>query len=268
MKTMLTLSIILLPFVLSSESCTLSTNLNVYLQSEMSATSVAQNKIISFLKQNNIPIGDSIESVSISRQKRKESHNGMDSANKNELAERVVVSTRENNIECRIALGRAPLGSKCVAPCGCSGSQKWIEFRQFNRLRRTDPSQWVQCQTCRQPFQIALFAETAGVPAQLLGLMLDRKELPRAALLACLCVAAWCGALLPALCRLVVSRPVWQQYPHWSKLTHLPLPLKLWLGKALLQQLAGGYLALERRLLWARLVEAETALLDRALPAT
>jgi hypothetical protein len=33
------------------------TNLHMYWQSEMAATSAAQNKIISFLKQRNVPIG-------------------------------------------------------------------------------------------------------------------------------------------------------------------------------------------------------------------
>jgi hypothetical protein len=56
------------------------------------------------------------------------------------------------------------------------------------------------------------------------------------------------------------------QYPHWSKVTHLPLPLKLWLGRAALQYLAVLYLRAEDSLVWKKLIELETSLLEESLP--
>ena len=41
----------------TTTSATPSTNLNMYWQSELTATSTAQNKILSFLKQHDVPIG-------------------------------------------------------------------------------------------------------------------------------------------------------------------------------------------------------------------
>lgn len=49
-------------------------------------------------------------------------------------------------------------------------------------------------------------------------------------------------------------------------MTHLPLPLKIWLGRGLLQVLSQQYLQVEQRLLWSRLIELETKLLEEALP--
>ena len=61
------LLVFLLLFIISSilvdciaaETSTAS-KLNIYLQSELAATSAAQNRIVAFLKQNDIPIGLSI----------------------------------------------------------------------------------------------------------------------------------------------------------------------------------------------------------------
>jgi len=89
------------------------------------------------------------------------------------------VSTEENNLECRVALGRAPLGSKCIAPCGCTGSSQWIQFAELNRLRRKEPSQWKICQTCQQPFEYTAIASHGGFKGGIISTMLDNHTLLR-----------------------------------------------------------------------------------------
>jgi hypothetical protein len=44
------------------------------------------------------------------------------------------------------------------------------------------------------------------------------------------------------------------------------MPLKLWLGKAVLQGLSEQYIQLERKFLWIQLIDLETRWLDDALP--
>ena len=44
------------------------------------------------------------------------------------------------------------------------------------------------------------------------------------------------------------------------------MPLKLWLGKAVLQWLSEQYIHLERKVLWNQLIDLETSWLEDALP--
>ena len=83
----------------------------------------------------------------------------------------IALSTSKNNYDCRISFDKVlthsliycinylltytfkvPIGHKCIAPCGCTGSGKWIQFSELNRLRRKEPLQWITCQTCQQKF--------------------------------------------------------------------------------------------------------------------
>ena len=72
---------------------------------------------------------------------------GIKIAEKNHLShhQRVCVSTVEHPVDCRVSLSAIPFGSKGIAPCGCTGSQKWIQFSLANKLRRKDPEQWKIC---------------------------------------------------------------------------------------------------------------------------
>jgi hypothetical protein len=51
------------------------------------------------------------------------------------------------------------------------------------------------------------------------------------------------------------------QYPNWSRITHLPLPMKLFILKILGQQGINVYMLLEKRVI-GELAEVETALLE------
>ena len=99
-----------------------------YLQTEWSSCTSAQHGILKFLGSQ----GVEIRSESANSSKQTEMRDD----------ERITESTPSNSGECRISLGRAP-AETCVAPCGCTGSQKWVQFSQLNRLRRKDPSQWI-----------------------------------------------------------------------------------------------------------------------------
>lgn len=106
-----------------------------FLQGELASIATAHNSIHSFLRQKGIPIGDQPRSLRVVP--------GADTKQKRLM---VTLSDETNDIECRVALEKAPIGSKCIAPCGCTGSQQWIQFAVLNRMRRSEPSQWITCQ--------------------------------------------------------------------------------------------------------------------------
>ena len=106
-----------------------------FLQGELASIATAHNSIHSLLRQKGIPIGDQPRSLRVIPG---------DSNKQKKLV--VTLSDETNDIECRVALERAPMGSKCIAPCGCTGSQQWIQFVVLNRMRRSEPTQWITCQ--------------------------------------------------------------------------------------------------------------------------
>lgn len=115
-----------------------------FLQSEASMLSSAQHSIGSFLRSKKIPVGNTPGSL-----------RPLMTLDTRRLL--VAMSRKNNTIECRVALGRAPLGSKLIAPCGCTGSSRWIQFSELNRLRRKDPDQWKACPTCMQRYDYRYF---------------------------------------------------------------------------------------------------------------
>jgi len=56
------------------------------------------------------------------------------------------------------------------------------------------------------------------------------------------------------------------QFPQWSKLTHLPLALKFWVVKILLQFVSEKYAQVERNVLLSYLADLETNLIEENLP--
>lgn len=168
-----------------------------YLQNELASVGVAQQKIMSFLTEKNIRIGQMPLPVS-------------KLPATDDILSRVALSTKDNNIECRISLGKATVGAKCVAPCGCIGSQKWIEFSTYNKLRRKDPSQWVNCQTCQQPFQPELFTPYGGLKGSLVALLLERMSIVRAVGLVGAAMVAYAVDLSGWMKRILTSRVFWQ----------------------------------------------------------
>jgi hypothetical protein len=107
-----------------------------FLQGELASIATAHNSIQSLLRSKRIPIGDQPRSLRPIL--------GPDNKQQGKLM--VTLSDETNDIECRVALEKAPIGSKCIAPCGCTGSQQWIQFSVLNRMRRSEPSQWMTCQ--------------------------------------------------------------------------------------------------------------------------
>lgn len=241
----------------SSSQSNVAANL-AFLQTELAATSSAQQSIVRYLTQSHlIPIGQLPRSLSSLRQ--------INDAEET-IKSRIIVSNESNHIECRISLGRAPLGSKCVSPCGCIGSQKWIQFTELNKLRRKDPSQWTKCQTCQQKFEYDIFSNYGGLPGGLVGMALDNKSILRVAMLSVSSVLVYSLSIGSWVMRLLLSRPVWQLYNHWSKITHLPLALKFWLGKIVVQYSADNYVAFERNVFLSYLIDLETSIIEKKLP--
>lgn len=225
-----------------------------YLQSESSALSGAQQSITQFLHSKRIPVGGLPRSM----RRVEEGSKG------NRL--RIAVSAPDNNLECRISLGRAPIGRKCVSPCGCTGSQQWIQFAELNRLRRKEPSQWTKCQTCQQTFDYSMISQHGGVTGNVISAMLDNVALLRASLAAALSALAFTFSFNKLAMRFLVSRALWQQYPKWVKLLHLPLVLKFWGLKIVGQYFWAQYLTAEGQALeW--LSDLETTVIEPRLPA-
>jgi hypothetical protein len=245
-----------------------------YLQSELATLSAAQQNVGSFLRSKRISIGLPPGSLSATRK--------IGSA-----LSRIAVSTEENPVECRVALGRAPAGAMCVAPCGCTGSQKWVQFAELNRLRRKEPDQWQVCRTCQQRLEYELFDAYGNLATGVLGFALDHRGIVRGSLMLAL------GAILPLLsihlwvARVLTSRALWMkvvavslhpakqiltlpcfpQFPQWSKIVSLPLPLKFWVGKLAVQYLWGRYRRWEAEVLVAGLADMEARMLEERLPA-
>lgn len=224
-----------------------------YLQSESSALSSAQQSIQSFLQSKKIPVGGLPGSL------RKKGNSDKESKL------RIALSTKDNNLECRIALGRAPIGRKCVSPCGCTGSQQWIQFSELNRLRRKEPTQWTKCQTCQQTFDYSMISTHGGVAGNVVSMMLDNVQYLRASVVAVTLILGYLMSFGSLFLRFLTSRWWWQQYPKWVKIVNLPLVLKFWGGKIVLQYAFGLYLQAESRLT-ETLSDLETSIIEPKLP--
>lgn len=176
-----------------------------YLQTELSSCTSAQHGILKFLESQGVEIGSESDKSSKQTEMRDD--------------ERITVSTPNNNVECRISLGRAPAGSKCVAPCGCTGSQKWVQFSELNRLRRKDPSQWITCRTCQHKFEFDIFTNYGGLKANMIGFLLDNRVIVRS-IFAVLFIALLYAANFPLLVsRAMTGHFLWQQV-RTSQISH------------------------------------------------
>lgn len=228
-----------------------------YLQNELASISTAHNSIRSFLREKRIPIGDQPRSL--------QPLVGADSKQKGKLM--VTLSDESNDIECRVALEKAPIGSKCVAPCGCTGSQQWIQFAVLNRMRRSEPSQWVTCQTCQQKFDYSSFITYGGEVGNVISAVLDNPLIFRTALVTTTAILFCSFSIGNLLLKFSVSRFFWQLYPHWSRIVNLPLVLKFWGGKILFTFIFEKYLFIEK-LLAKKLTEIESRMIEERLPVT
>jgi len=244
---------LLLLCVSESTSSTTAPVVLQYLQSESGALSSAQQTIHSFLQSKRIPVGGIPRSL-------------CKSGEGSQTKLRIALSTKLNNLECRIALGRAPLGRVCVSPCGCTGSQQWIQFSELNRLRRKEPSQWTKCQTCQQAFDYSIISTHGGVTGNAVSLLLDNVKYLRASIVIATLILGYAASANMLVMRFLTSRWFWQQYPKWVKIVNLPLVLKFWGGKLAAQYLYGIYLKGETHLL-EMLAELETNIIEPRLPA-
>jgi hypothetical protein len=178
-------------------------SLHAYLQNEALALSESQQQISSFLISKNIPI----KSLHLSREERRRRQLEAEKSKS-----RICMSTEENEVECRISLDRIDVGRKAIAPCGCVGSQRWIQFSEFNRLRRKEPSKWVTCQTCQQKFDYSIISEQpVDVKTALLSTMLDKPVIVRSILAVSVIVASLVLSADKAFLRLLTSTFFWQR---------------------------------------------------------
>ena len=224
-----------------------------YIERETTILTNSQHTVAEFLRQKNIPLGLNSK------------HGGVALSVRKKLL--VAVSSLQNPIDCRVTLGKAPIGAKCVAPCGCSGSQKWIQFLVLNKLRRRDPDQWKVCRTCQQPFDYSVVQKYGSVGGNILTLLLDNVALLRILSFTLISALLFATDSYTWLLRLITSQSFWRLYPKWSRVVHFPFVFQLWGGKIALQYLAQAYTACERRALsW--LADWESRLVEARLPAS
>ena len=178
-------------------------SLQSYLQNEALSLSDAQQQVTKFLLSKNIPI----KSGHLTREERRRK---AEEQAKDDV--RVCVSTEENEIECRISLDRVDIGKKCIAPCGCVGSQRWIQFSEFNRLRRKEPSKWVTCQTCQQKFDYSILnGHIADVKTHAISTLLDKPAILRSIIGFVAILTSYLISLDKIMLRFLTSRFFWQQ---------------------------------------------------------
>ena len=178
-------------------------SLQSYLQNEALLLGEAQQHITKFLLSKKIPI----KSAHLTREERrlKKEEESRDQV-------RVCMSTEENEVECRISLDRVEIGKKCIAPCGCGGSQRWIQFSEFNRLRRKEPSKWITCQTCQQKFDYSILdGHISDVKAHVISTLLDKPVILRSILGLTFLVLSAIFRFDRLMLRLLTSRFFWQR---------------------------------------------------------
>ncbi len=186
---------VLLSVILCSLLCEGTRSVPRYLQNELISIGKSQQSIVNFLSQKNIRIGQ--QPVPINKLS-------------DDFVSRIATSTKENPLVCRVSLGTAPEGVICVAPCGCTGSQKWIQFSEYNKLRRSDPAQWKVCKTCQQDFQIEPFISRSGLRANVIGKLLDNMYILRSAGVVSALAISYAIDLNAFISRVLTSRIVWQ----------------------------------------------------------
>ena len=241
--------LLLLTFQISNSA--VSNDVLTFLQHESSGVSASKSVVEGFLLGRGIYVGNHIKPKATSMR-------GRDRI-------RIALSKEDNNLECRVALCKAVVGSKVIAPCRCSGSQKWVQFSELNRLRRRDPKQWTVCPTCQAKFDFSIVRDYGGVAGNLITMILDNKVMMRSVVLSTSLILGIIFKVHTLFLRLLTSKPFWNLYPQWSKIVHLPLVLKYWGGKILLQYLATVYLNVESYFC-EHLATVETALVEPGLP--
>lgn len=243
--------IFLILLICQFSNSTVSNDVLTFLQRESSSVSASKSAVEGFLLGRGIYVGNHNKPKATSMR-------GRDRI-------RIALSTDDNNLECRVALCKAVVGSKVIAPCRCSGSQEWVQFSELNRLRRRDPKQWTICPTCQAKFDFSIVRDYGGVVGNIVTMILDNKVMMRSVIL---CTSTILGIVFKVhtlFLRLLTSKVFWNLYPQWSKIVHLPLVLKYWGGKILLQYLARLYLNVESYFC-EHLATVETALVEPGLP--
>jgi hypothetical protein len=175
-----------------------------HLQVEFASLSSIQNNLIQKLRNSHkIPVGQLPGSL--------RSHQHADSTS-DDITQRVITSTEDHPIECRITLDYAPIGSKCIAPCACTGSQKWVQFSVFNKLRRKDPGSYITCPTCRTPYRYDIFInQVSNLSTHLLSQVLDQMYYVRLVALGIVVISAGILQAPQWILRFLVSETLWKQ---------------------------------------------------------
>lgn len=171
-----------------------------WLRQQQLEVSIAQANLIQKLRDFQIPVGLPPGSL------RKQSE-----ANADDLSQRIITSLPDNQIECRVTLDRVPFGRKCVAPCQCTGSQKWVQFAVLNKLRRKDAQAWVTCPTCRTPYRYDLLLAQSDFKSSLLSTALDNISVVRSVVAGVVVLSALKMGAHHLLLRFLLSRSFWQQ---------------------------------------------------------
>ena len=208
-------------------------------------------KIRNFLISKRIPIGGTPRSLK-------------DAGDDVNRKVKVALSTEDNDFECRVTLGKAPVGRKLIAPCGCTGSQEWIQFAELNRLRRKEPDQWVTCQTCQQKYDYAPIHENGSVLGNIISHVLDNTKILRTAAAVVASAIVFNAPVNIGVMRIFTSKAFWQSYPKWSKIVHLPLVLKFFFGKIVFSKMYELYRYGENKMI-EYLTEIETSIIESNL---
>jgi hypothetical protein len=110
--------------------------------------------------------------------------------------------------------GKVPIGRKAIAPCQCTGSQQWIQYSTYNKLRRKDPAQWKVCRTCQAPYlpvRASSFSQDLPIAVSLLSSILDNRWVLRSILAAILTATSYTIALPKLLVKFLVSKALWNK---------------------------------------------------------
>jgi len=168
------------------------------------------------------------------------------------------------------------VGAKLIVPMGLGDTDKWITLREFNRLRRDDPSKVEPMWNDKYAVLSSWFCPNSrysllqhvGLKGILLNRLLEGNTLSGVVAMALvLCIVIFMPVIEYVVGRFLVSGFVWMKWPSWMRFVHVGLPFKLLIAQQLFSQIYKVFSKVVT-MVKERLVNLECRILEETIPLT
>mmetsp|Transcript_14688 Transcript_14688/g.16829 ORF Transcript_14688/g.16829 Transcript_14688/m.16829 type:complete len:458 (+) Transcript_14688:138-1511(+) len=185
------------------------------------------------------------------------------------------LNTEQDPKHCLISY-EPEVGAKLIVPMGLGDTDKWITLREFNRLRRDDPSKVEPMWNDKYAVLSSWFCPNSrysllqhvGLKGILLNRLLEGNTLSGVVAMA---LVVWIVIFMPVIeyvvGRFLVSGFVWMKWSSWMRFVHVGLPFKLLIAQQLFSQLYKVFAKLVT-MVKERLVNLECRILEETIPLT